>query len=196
MKPLIVWDFDDVLFPLTEFWFAAWGQKIQAKITRYDQITENPPHKMMEISLNQYLETLDQFRNSEQAQSLPLNPTIFDWLQVNGAFYNHFILTARPLHTIEVAQNWLNNNFPEPLEGFGVVPAERAGQDLTGYYRTKQDYLEGEGIKFDYFIDDNPVTIGAVSKIHRAATVLFPAPWNVAWAKRRNIQALLPGTPE
>lgn len=196
MKPLIVWDFDDVLFPLTEFWFAAYGHRIQSKITQYDQITENPPHVIMGISREQYHESLDQFRNSEQAQSLQINRKILEWLGVNGTAYKHYILTARPINTIKSAQKWLKNNFFEPLEGFGFVPAERPGQDLSGYYRTKQDYLKGEGIQFEYFVDDNPVTINAVANIHTATTILFPAPWNAAWADQRNIQALLPGTPE
>lgn len=194
MKPLIVWDFDDVLFPLTEAWFTVCGPKIQSRITHFHQITENPPHLIMGISLEYYHESLDNFRNSEEAQLIQLNPNISDWLRINGAAYQHFILTARPLNTIKAAQCWLGNNFSEPLAGFGFVPAGRTGQELSGYYRSKQDYLMGEGMLPNYFIDDNATTINAVAKgSHGAVTILFPAPWNRAWSDKENIQALLPG---
>lgn len=192
MKPLIVWDYDDVLYPMMEAWFIAAGRKIQSHVDHFKHISENPPHNLMEINLSKYYESLDRFRNSEQALAIAPKNEITNWFRQNGGRYRHFVLTARPLHTLESAQKWLNNFFPGVFEGFGFVPSQRPGHDLSQYHRSKREYLEKEELSCTYFVDDKVSTVNDVAEIQGVTAITYPQPWNHAWENKASINELLP----
>ena len=192
-KPLIVWDFDDVLFPLTEAWLKASGRTMQSRIVQYEQFTENPPNKIMGIPLSEYLESLDAFRLSPEAQTIEPKKVILNWFAIYGSAYRNEVLTARPLHTVTAAKSWLAIHFPNYFQGFGVVPAARPGVDISGYPQTKRAFLEAEGLKPQFFIDDSNSNISDVALMPEVHTILYPAPWNRAHGGNLDPQKLMNG---
>jgi hypothetical protein len=53
-KTLLIWDIDDVLNTLMQQ-YAACGLPENAKRLSYDELTENPPHRLLRISKEDYL---------------------------------------------------------------------------------------------------------------------------------------------
>jgi hypothetical protein len=179
-KPIIIWDFDDVLFPLTENWFNQVGAGMQSRITRYEEVTVNPPLELMGLSLDDYLGSLDSFRLSDFAQTIKPKKVIQNWFAVYGSAYENEVLTARPLHTLEAAKTWLANYFPNYFSGFGFVPSARPGVDISGYPKSKRAFLEAENMRPQYFIDDKAETVADISAMGGIHAILYPAPWNAA----------------
>jgi hypothetical protein len=192
-KPLIVWDFDDVLFPLTEAWFSHVGRKFQTEVKAYDQIVKNPPLDIMGISLDEYLESLDTFRNSEIALNIEPKKVILNWFAVYGSAYRNEVLTARPLNTLDIAKEWLSKHLPNYFQGFGFVPSARPGIDISGYPKSKRAFLEKEGMSPQFLIDDKAATIDDVSQMPGVKAILYPAPWNEAYGKSPDPQKLMNG---
>jgi len=192
-KPLIIWDFDDVLFPLTESWFAHRGKQMQSQITSFTEIIENPPHTLMGITIEAYLESLDSFRISNEAQEILPHKDIQNWFAMFGSDYNNEILTARPLHTLDAAKEWVARHFPNYFQGFGFVPSPRPGVDISGYPASKRAFIEEVGLKPQYFIDDKAKTVADIAQIPGVKSILYPAPWNAARGLSTQPQQLMNG---
>ena len=63
----IVWDVDDVLNDLMKVWFKGWTSSGGSLCPlSYDQLTGNPPHEILKISMPEYLASLDAFRLSRK----------------------------------------------------------------------------------------------------------------------------------
>src|SRR5258708_13968189 len=108
----IVWDVDDVLNNLTEFWLAGWRGTHPEAILDYPSISKNPPHDLLSISFETYLESLDRIRSSVEAhEKLTANPLIKEWLSRHGHRYRHMALTARPGHAAGPAAAWVLRHF-------------------------------------------------------------------------------------
>ena len=172
----IVWDVDDVLNNLMSSWFQnAWVPAHSGCTVRYRDLTENPPHRVLGISEQDYLDSLDAFRLSDAASQMTPSPEVLDWLRTHGRSFRHIALTARPIATTPRLAEWLFRHFGEYVRLFGVVPTRT--QDGEPVYDTnKAEFLKWLG-KGDLFVDDSPANIASVQRLGIRG-VLYPQPWN------------------
>ena|ERR1700722_4957696 len=172
----IVWDLDDVLNELMLTWFTeSWKPSHPACQLSYGDIAENPPESVLGVTRFEYLSSLDEFRVSERARSMPPNPTVLDWLRKYGFRYRHMVLTARPLDSASHAAEWVFRNFGTYVRAFGVAPT-RLSLDAPVYDRDKGDFLRWFE-KADILVDDSEENLRAAEELGIRG-VLYPQPWN------------------
>ena len=173
----IIWDVDDVLNDLMYSWFQEHRDLYNPDSTlKYQDITQNPPHEILGITINEYLSSLDSFRNSEKGRNLRPTQQILDWFRKDGAKFRHVALTARPKQTIPVLADWILHHFGDWIRTLSFIPVNREGEKLPIYDECKADFLKWLG-KGDYFIDDSAENVKAAEEIS-ITSFLFPQPWN------------------
>ncbi len=173
----IVWDIDDVLNNFTREWLeSCWLPAHPGSRLTYDDLTENPPHQLLGIGRNDYLQSLDQFRLSPRAKAMVPDRYLIDWFRKNGLQYRHIALTARPRKTVNPAFEWVIRHFGEWFQTLSFIPTDRPGEPLAHPDRDKSDFLLWLG-KADYFIDDSPGNIAAAKKLNMKA-FLVSHPWS------------------
>jgi hypothetical protein len=173
----LAWDIDDVLNDLMRTWLdTAWRPSQPACPVRFEQLTENPPHRLLGVPLSDYLASLDAFRLSEHFLRLPPRPEVVDWFEKNGAEYHHVALTAVPLHCAPGSAAWLFRQFGRWVRSFHVIPSPRPGERLPAYDHSKEEFLRRVG-GIDVLIDDNPAHVRGVESAGVRGMV-FPSPWN------------------
>lgn len=171
----IVWDLDDVLNDLMSAWFDSWKRAHPECALSYAQISENPPDRVLGIAREEYLASLDEFRNSERARALTPNREVLAWMKQHGAAYRHVALTARPLDSAPPAAEWLFRHFGTYIRAFGVVPG-RLAAGTPQYDATKGDFLRWFG-RADILVDDSEENLASAEKLGIHG-VLYPQPWN------------------
>jgi hypothetical protein len=173
---LIVWDVDDVLNDLMRAWFEQhWLPRHPECPLRYEQLRENPPHRLLGIAEADYLASLDEFRQSDAARALAPNLEILAWLRTRGAHFRHMALTSRPIETTPPVAEWVFQHFGDYLRTFSVVPT-RQPSDLPVYERSKGKFLRWLG-KEGVLVDDNETHVEAATAGGMSG-VVFPRPWN------------------
>jgi len=173
----IIWDVDDVLNDLMYSWFKeCWRVYDPNSNLNYHDLIQNPPHEILEITLNEYKLSLDNYRNSEKGRNLKPNEQIINWLRKDGAKFRHIALTARPKQTIPFLAEWIFHHFGDWIRTLSFVPSYRENEKLPVYDKTKTDFLNWLN-KADYFIDDSEENINEAKKIG-ITSFLFPQPWN------------------
>lgn len=171
----IVWDIDDVLNNLMESWFENL-KKRKCIVLAYKDIVENPPNQIIGITMDEYLQSLDQFRNSKQGIQMVPNPVILNWFKTHGSKFRHVALTSRSRQTVPLLGKWLFTHFGDWIRTMSFIPSFRNNEDLPCYDKDKKQFLEWLG-KTDFFIDDSPHNIQAAESIGIKA-FLYPQPWN------------------
>ena len=177
MKTL-AWDVDDVLNDLMKVWFEGFLRKNKPGGNRitYDQLSENPPHELLGMMLNQYLASLDEFRLSGRYEQLEPNREILNWFNASGHCCRHVALTAAPLAAAPVSSAWVIKHFGKWIRTFAFVPSGRAEEKIPVYDRSKADFIGWHG-KIDILIDDNPEHIEQAAQIGIQG-ILVTQPWN------------------
>ncbi len=174
----IVWDVDDVLNNLTEYWLARWSAKHPETSLDYRSIRKNPPHELLSIRLETYLESLDEIRASVDAhERLTPNPQILQWLAEQGRRYRHIALTARPPHTAGPAAAWVLKHFGAWIRSVAFVPVRKPA-GWPDYDLRKVDYLQWLNVQA-ILVDDSPNHVGEM-KENGLDALLFPQPWNTS----------------
>lgn len=172
----IVWDVDDVLNSLMYEWFRTiWMPTHPNCALSYQQLSENPPHRILGISLVEYQTSLDAFRISSFATLEPI-PEIFQWFKVYGSRFRNIALTATPLRLADLSAAWVLKYYGLWIRSFNVIPSRRAEEDIPVYDQSKEDYLKWMD-KADVLVDDSKMNINAAHKLGIKA-VLMPQPWN------------------
>jgi hypothetical protein len=174
----IAWDVDDVLNDLTGAWFRAWPAAHGACDLSYEQLTENPPHRLLGVSREEFLDSLDTFRSSAAGQDLPPDPRVSAWFAAHGARCRHLVLTATPLFNAPASAAWVLRHFGVWVRCYAVVPSPRPGQTLPDYDTDKGGALDWLGVA-DVLVDDSAEAVAAARRRGRDA-VLVPRPWNGA----------------
>lgn len=174
----IVWDVDDVLNDLMRCWLedykkAKGPRSIKIK---YEDIVQNPPHEILGITQNEYLISLDIFRNSSKAVKLAPNMHILRWLKKDGAKFRHIALTSRPRNTVSSLAAWLFQHFGDWIRTFSFIPSFREGEQVPVYDNSKTDFLRWLG-KVDFFVDDSTENVIS-AEMAGIKSFLFPQPWN------------------
>ena len=173
---LVVWDIDDVLNPLMRDWFEQhWLPRHSECRIAYQELTANPPHRVLGIAEDEYLNSLDEFRAAKAAREMAPNPEVLEWLQPHGARCRHLALTARPLQSAPGAAEWLFRHFGAYIRTFSVVPSRLTPQ-LPAYDRSKGEFLDWLG-KDAVLVDDSETNVAAAKSLGMQG-VVYPQPWN------------------
>ncbi len=189
----IAWDVDDVLNDLMRAWLERWWLPAHTDCSAgYADLTENPPHRRLGITREEYLEDLDAFRLSPLAQEMAPVPEVIAWFEEQGATARHLALTAAPLRTVPLTAAWVLRHFGRWIRSFHVVPSPRPGVGAPTYDQTKADFLRWWG-RVDLLVDDNPAHVAAAQQVGIRA-VLWPQPWNAARATVAQALAVVTAT--
>lgn len=173
----IAWDIDDVLNDLMRIWFEeSWLLAHPDCRVTYQELTENPPHKILNIDKKKYLADLDRFRLSSQYVAMQPIAEVEQWFKQYGHRFRHVAITAVPACTVHASAAWLMQKFGKWIRGYYFVPSLREGESLPVYDANKQDVLRKLGY-IDVFIDDSEYNLMGVEEMG-IKSILFPKPWN------------------
>jgi hypothetical protein len=174
----IVWDVDDVLNGLMRAWFErSWLPQHPDSVLTYQDLRENPPHRVLNISSAEYLHSIDEFRATVGPQ-LELAPAVLAWFTMHGDKFRHAALTTVPLRAADLWAGWVIKHLGRWIRSFNFVPSPRQSESLPAYDQTKQDFLSWWG-PADILVDDNVATIDAAREAG-LQVILAPQPWNQA----------------
>jgi len=189
----IIWDIDDVLNNITKIWFTdCWIPAHPDCRLNFEDLTENPPHRLLGIKREEYLASLDRFRLSPDVLKMIPDIHLINWFKRNGVKFRHIALTARSRKTVHSAFAWVLLYFGQWFQTFSFVPAERIGEPPGHPDREKVEFLSWLG-KGDFIIDDNAGNIAEAKKLGIEA-FLVDRPWNQDGRSLVNILEYLPGT--
>lgn len=172
----IVWDVDDVLNDLMHSWVLSWCQDHPRCAVGYEDLKENPPHKVLGITMDSYLRSLDAFRLSLSYQNMVPIREVRDWFLQNGSRFRHIALTAVPLRAASFSAQWVFKNFGIWIRAFHFVPSKREEETIPQYDGDKTTVLQHLGM-VDFFIDDHSENVIAAQN-GGINSLIFPRPWN------------------
>ena len=173
----LVWDVDDVLNDFMRCWFEHyWLPEHSSCTLSYSDITANPPHDILGISLEKYQQSLDEFRLCDSFEQMRPIPEIHEWFGKYGHLFRHIALTSVSRIAAPVSAKWVLNHFGDWIRAFNFIPSSRANEKLAEYDPTKSDYLNWLN-KADVFIDDNESNIiGLGNSVVKS--FIIDRPWN------------------
>ena len=176
-KITLAWDIDDVLNDLMRNWLEAWWRPQHPDCTlNYEDIKKNPPHQLLGVELDEYLQSIDDFRLSGYYEQMQPNFKVLEWFKKNGSSFRHIALTSVPRIAASVSAAWVIRHFGDWIRTFHFVPSLRLNELLPQYYRSKGDFLRWWG-KADILVDDNPDNLAAAQTLG-IQTICMPQPWN------------------
>ncbi|NCQ92054.1 MAG: hypothetical protein GPI94_15440 [Microcystis aeruginosa LG13-03] len=177
VMPTIVWDVDDVLNTLMKSWFEeCWLTLHPECLLQYEDLVENPPHRLLGVSLGEYLDSLDKFRLSGGFQQLKPVGEILEWFDKLGGGFRHIALTATPMVAAPISAAWVMRHFGQWIRCFSFVPSKRKGEYTPQYDNTKGEFLSWWN-KADILMDDNLANFEAAKSVG-IQSILMPQPWN------------------
>jgi 5'(3')-deoxyribonucleotidase len=174
---VIMWDVDDVLNDLMGEWFrSSWRKTYPECSLEYSMITSNPPHEILGVTKEEYLESLDAFRKNYFKDLKPL-PEMQRWFSLHGHKARHVVITSVPIRSASHSAEWVFTHFGRWIHSFNIVPSLRPDDppDLCG--TNKADYLRATFSKVDVVVEDNPCNIDSMKRLG-IDTVTIPRPWN------------------
>lgn len=173
----VAWDVDDILNNLMFDWFTKkWLVEHRDCKIKFEQLTDNPPHQILQIEESEYLKSLDDYRLSDNyINSIP-NSEILQWFEKYGAYARHLAVTAVPLKAAHISAFWVIRHFGKWIRSFNFLPSKRSNEDTTEYYHNKNDYLNTLK-KIDILIEDNQMNIIEPQK-NGIKCFLVEKPWN------------------
>lgn len=173
----IAWDIDDVLNDLMLSWFEQkWLRDHRKCRLRYEELTENPPHGLLGVDINDYLTSLDEYRLSALYQQMVPVKEVMDWFVKYGRNFQHIALTAVPLVAASVSAQWVFKHYGAWIRTFHFVPSRRRGKEIPEYEQTKGDFLKWIS-RVDLLVDDNRSNIMSAENAG-CRGILMPRPWN------------------
>jgi hypothetical protein len=173
----IAWDVDDTLNDLMYIWFEEWWRSKHPDCRlSYEDLTENPPHRLLGITKTDYQDSLDTFRLSGHYSRLLPNPAVLRWFEEHGHRYRHIVLTAVPRVAASISASWVMTHFGAWIRTFHFVPTPRSSDSIPAYESSKAEYLKWLGLA-DVFIDDNPGSVREVRSLG-IRSYLTSRPWN------------------
>jgi FMN phosphatase YigB (HAD superfamily) len=191
---VVIWDVDDVLNDLMAVWFEEWWRPQHPEIAvRYADIIRNPPHTVLGVSQEEYLESLDGFRRA-RFEALPPRPDALRWFAENGSRAHHVVLTGVPYAFAHLSASWVVGHFGRWVKTFAFVPSPRPDDPPVREIASKADYLRWLG-RGDVFVDDRDDNVDDAVALGLTGVVV-PRPWNTSMhrtidAAFRDVAALL-----
>lgn len=179
---------DDVLNDLMREWFEAeWKRKHADCRLSYDDISRNPPHELLKITMEDYLASLDDFRLTHAYENMKPLKEVAEWFEEHGHKFRHVALTSVPLSSASRSAKWVLDNFGKWIRMYNFVPSCRNSCDAPSYDANKRDFLKWME-KVDYLIDDSEENIKGAESIG-VKGIIFPRPWNSG--RTKNIGSVL-----
>lgn len=170
----IAWDVDDVLNGLTAEWYSQ-ARSNACAWPDYQALLENPPHRLLRMSLEEYLRSLDTFRRSRYSELAP-SPAVLDWLRQHGGGCRHIALSSVPRAFADVTAGWVIRHFGQWINTFAFVASAGPRADGVSMAASKRDYLRWWG-KAGVLVEDRAETLDAVADLGMRG-ILIPQPWN------------------
>jgi len=184
---VIMWDVDDVLNDLLGEWFRSTWQPLHPTCSvDYEGLSKNPPHEVLGVDKQEYLQSLDAFRMQSFKALKPI-PEMVDWFKKYGLRAEHVVVTSVPVIAANHSAEWVFTHFGEWVRSFNIVPSPRHGSRGHGA-TSKSDYIRTFS-KIDIIVEDNPETILAMREMG-LSTVTIPRPWNDS---KQTLQSTLNG---
>ena len=175
MKPRVVWDLDDVLNNLMLAWLG-WSERPGDRSIAYSDLHQNPPHCLLGLTEIVYKQSLDEFRNSDEARKMMPVKVVIDWFLEYGHDFDNHVLTARSRSTVPAAAEWVFRHFGEWIRHFHFVPAYRTHDKLPDMGGDKATVIRLIG-GADFFVDDDRKNLeAAIDAV--PFPILIPQPWN------------------
>lgn len=188
----LAWDVDDVLNDFMRCWFEKWWCVKNASCTlSYHNLVTNPPYEILGITLEEYQNSIDEFRLSRFFQQIPPNQEIYKWFCEYGQFFRHIAVTAVPRIAASASASWTFKYFGDWLRSFHFVPSQRPGEKLPQYDSTKGEYLSWLS-KVDVFIEDNESNVLELEKLGMR-TIVVAQPWNSSKITIEELLSMLTG---
>ncbi|MBF0520452.1 MAG: hypothetical protein HQK92_12105 [Nitrospirae bacterium] len=170
----IVWDNDDVLNDLMRQWFnQKWLAENHNCTVCYEELTENPPHRILGITVTQYLQSLDEFRLSQKYQEMEPVREVMEWFKRHGESFRHIALTATSFACAHISASWVIKHYGKWIRTFHFIPAMRPNESHTVYDTDKASFLK-------WLDKDCTIVDDSITNIADCNGVLFPRPWNGA----------------
>lgn len=163
----IAWDIDNVLNELMREWLRSTGLP-----TPYEAISEDPPHRVLGLSLEDYLASLDRFRLGPYS-SLEPSQAALAWLERNGGGFDHVAITAVPNLAAHVSRVWVERHFGRYIREVHVVPSSRPNDPQPPVDKSRVL----ERFRDAVLIDDSPEQVRRARERGLAA-ILYGRPWN------------------
>ncbi len=173
----IAWDVDDVLNNLMFEWFKTTWKKSHPECNIvYEDLSENPPHRILGVSKEHYLKSLDAFRaDSPFNQMIPVLQ-VKEWFAHHGHQFRHIALTSVPFFVASKSAKWVLTHFGQWIRTYHFVPSYRVTCKIPVYDQTKQEFFKWIQ-QIDYLVDDNEDNIKEAESVG-VKGILFPRPWN------------------
>lgn len=190
-RPRIIWDLDDTLNELMRAWLG-WHDLQTATAggrVAFWALSENPPHRVLGLSLEAYLASLDAFRVSPAARALRPPSAVRTWFASHGHAFEHHVISARPVGTVPAAAAWVFTHFGLWIRHFHVAPARRVHQRLPDAGRKKSEIIASLG-GADFYVDDNAEELRRAQAVVRTC-LLVSQPWNTGGKTLTEILAAL-----
>lgn len=173
--PVILWDVDDVLNRLTEIWLDTSARKFNPAVA-YGELTRNPPHELLKISKQEYLDSLDDCRERFLYREPP-RAEIMAFFQTSGRFFRHVALSAVPAAFMGRSAEWIFRYFGAWIQAVCFIPSPRENFPIASMsFNSKPEAAASFG---GVLIDDSCANVSGVLESGGEAR-LFPAPWNPA----------------
>lgn len=173
----LAWDVDDVLNDLMRIWLDVWWRpQHPGCMLTYEDIKKNPPHQLLGVGLDKYLQSLDEFRLSGRYEQMQPNPEVIEWFEKHGSLFRHIAVTSVPRVAAPVSALWVIRHFGDWIRTFHFVPSPRRSEILPEYDTTKADYLKWLN-RVDILIDDNEYNVAGLIIIG-IQYFLVSRPWN------------------
>lgn len=186
---VIMWDVDDVLNDLMGEWFRSSWQKTHPECPlEYSMITRNPPHELLGVPREEYLSSLDVFRQNCFKNLKPI-PEMQEWFSLHGHKAQHIVVTSVPLKAAHCSAEWVFTHFGRWIRSFNIVPSPRAGDATETGATTKAEFIRSFS-KIDIVMEDSPETLRSMEKLG-IKTVTVPRPWNQSSGVTSDALALL-----
>lgn len=176
----IVFDIDDVLNDFMYRWFLWYRLHNKLCIIRkYEEIIENPPYNVLEISKERYLISIDTYRK-ESFYVLKPNEDIIEWFEQHGDKVESIALTSIPLDCASISAEWTLRNFGQWIRTLAVIPSCRRLQHCIEYHKNKGEFIKGLNRENILFLDDDEKNIKDVEslKLKNTETFCVKQPWN------------------
>lgn len=170
---LVAWDVDDVLNDLTLRW-ADWAG---FSISMLAPPTGDPSSWISSqgINHNEYLASLDHFRDSEYPGLEP-NEAVLDVLRGWPRWRTtHIALSATPLFAQAIVASWTMRHFGHWLRAIWFCPSPRTTDPRGTTQHSKGDVLNGFR-NSTLLVDDSVSNLESAQATSRV--VLYPRPWN------------------
>ena len=191
----LAWDVDDVLNELMRTWLEVWWRPQHSGcMLNYEDIRENPPHQLLGVKLDEYLQSLDDYRLSGLYEQMQPNPEMLEWFEKHGSSFRHIAVTSVPRVAAPVSASWVIRHFGDWIRTYHFIPSPRSAEILPKYDATKTDYLRWLNL-VDILIDDNKQNVTGL-KTTSIQYFLVSRPWNSSLLKMedllRNLSRLVP----